>query len=169
MDMIDIESEARREEADRLRLQGKGDKARAVPIKLVAGNKCDLKNSRQVSSKEGLDWARSRGSGFMETSAREMVNIEETFALIVRRIVEARKQTAKGGRARLSPLDPRSQNTSQNPSPQRSLVPPFENNAISQTQPLSPLREKQGFDLDRRKGTGEKIKDWFGRLFTCGR
>lgn len=50
------------------------------PIKFVAGNKCDLKDCRVVSSRQGLEYARSRGCGFMETSAREMVNIEETFA-----------------------------------------------------------------------------------------
>ena len=47
---------------------------------IVAGNKCDLKEARVVSSKSGWEWARSRSCGFMETSAREMVNIEETFA-----------------------------------------------------------------------------------------
>ena len=52
----------------------------AMPVKIVAGNKCDLKDERLISSREGLEWARSRGCGFMETSAREMVNIEETFA-----------------------------------------------------------------------------------------
>jgi small GTP-binding protein len=50
------------------------------PVKLVAGNKCDLQSQRVVKSAQGLEWARSRGCGFMETSAREMVNIEETFA-----------------------------------------------------------------------------------------
>ena len=33
----------------------------------------------------------------METSAREMVNVEETFALIVRRVVEARLRHIHGG------------------------------------------------------------------------
>jgi GTPase KRas protein len=50
------------------------------PVKLVAGNKCDLQSQRVVKSAQGLEWARSRNCGFMETSAREMVNIEETFA-----------------------------------------------------------------------------------------
>lgn len=50
------------------------------PVKIVAGNKSDLAAFRAVTSKEGLDWAKSRGCGFMETSAREKVNIEETFA-----------------------------------------------------------------------------------------
>jgi GTPase KRas len=60
-------------------------------VKVAAGNKCDLASQRAVPSAEGLAWARSRGVGFMETSAKLKVNVEETFALIVRRVVEARK------------------------------------------------------------------------------
>ena len=52
----------------------------AVPhVKIVAGNKCDLANARQVTSAQGLSWAREHDCGFMETSARNVVNIEETF------------------------------------------------------------------------------------------
>ena len=66
--MIDIECDTRQD-------------ARGVqPIKIVAGNKCDLKEGRVISSRRGLEYARAKGCGFMETSAREMVNIEETFA-----------------------------------------------------------------------------------------
>ncbi|KAI9834226.1 MAG: hypothetical protein M1819_003064 [Sarea resinae] len=60
------------------------------PVCVVAGNKCDLQSARQVRSAVGLEWARQRGYGFMETSAREMVNVHETFALIISRVVEAR-------------------------------------------------------------------------------
>ena len=56
------------------------DTGAVPPIKIVVGNKCDLKDERLVSSREGLEWARARDCGFMETSAREKVNIEETFA-----------------------------------------------------------------------------------------
>jgi GTPase SAR1 family protein len=66
-----------------------GDPVRKV--KVIAGNKCDLASQRAVPSAEGLTWARTRGMGFMETSAKLKVNVEETFALIVRRVVEARK------------------------------------------------------------------------------
>lgn len=59
-------------------------------VKVIAGNKCDLASQRAISSADGLAWARTRGMGFMETSAKLKVNIEETFALIVRRVVEAR-------------------------------------------------------------------------------
>ena len=66
--LIEVERETRQE------------RGRTQPICIVAGNKCDLQSMRQVSAREGLEWARSRQYGFMETSAREMVNIEETFA-----------------------------------------------------------------------------------------
>lgn len=87
LDMIDIEAENRQEENSRL-LKEKGAKVRGrrelgwkfPPIKIIAGNKCDLKDARVVSSKVGWEYAKSKGCGFMETSAREMVNIEETFA-----------------------------------------------------------------------------------------
>ncbi|KAL1956543.1 hypothetical protein VTO42DRAFT_7014 [Malbranchea cinnamomea] len=101
MEMIDIEAEQRRETNARLikehgKTNAKSGKPVAVgmppPVKFVVGNKCDLKDLRVVSAQQGLEWARKRGCGFMETSAREMVNIEETFALIVRRVVEARRQ-----------------------------------------------------------------------------
>lgn len=66
--MIDMECEHRQ------------DTGAVQPVKIVVGNKCDLKEGRVVLAREGLEWARGRGCGFMETSAREMVNVEETFA-----------------------------------------------------------------------------------------
>lgn len=87
LDMISIEAENRLETNNRLlrekgtRVKGKREEGwRIPPVMIVAGNKCDLHEARVVSSKTGWEWARSRGCGFMETSAREMVNIEETFA-----------------------------------------------------------------------------------------
>ncbi len=68
IDLIDMETERR------LDAGGVG------PVKIVVGNKCDLQDRRQVKSQQGLEWARRHHCGFMETSAREMVNIEETFA-----------------------------------------------------------------------------------------
>ncbi|EPE05224.1 ras protein let-60 [Ophiostoma piceae UAMH 11346] len=110
-DLIDMEAETRLDNAARARKAGMtfdeivfsgggltGGGARAVPpVKIVAGNKCDLQESRNVPAARGLDWARRRGCGFMETSARLEVNIEETFALIVRRVVEQRRLAATGG------------------------------------------------------------------------
>lgn len=57
------------------------DRGGVAPIRTVAGNKCDLGKTgmRQVSSKQGLDWAKQHGCLFMETSARDMIHVEETF------------------------------------------------------------------------------------------
>ncbi|EOA89799.1 hypothetical protein ACJQWK_02484 [Exserohilum turcicum] len=82
MEMIDMETDNRL------------DNGKIPPIKCVVGNKCDLQGQRVIEAKTGLEWARTRKCGFMETSAREMVNIEETFALLVRRVVEARRLAA---------------------------------------------------------------------------
>jgi hypothetical protein len=66
--MIDIEREDRMEQNQ------------ILPVCIVAGNKCDLQGIRQIAARDGLEWSRQHNFGFMETSAREMVNIEETFA-----------------------------------------------------------------------------------------
>ncbi|KAJ2906134.1 putative ras small monomeric protein [Zalerion maritima] len=107
-DLIDMEAETRLDNADRA-IQagippsqygygmGAGSGAKMVPpIKMVAGNKCDLQASRQVTAQQGMKWARGRGCGFMETSAFLMVNIEETFASIIRRVAEARRMAEMG-------------------------------------------------------------------------
>lgn len=84
MDMINLEAEKRAENAQRRRKEPQGHNAIDIglppPVKIVAGNKCDLKDGRVITSRDGLEYARRHGCGFMETSAREMVNIEETFA-----------------------------------------------------------------------------------------
>ncbi|KAL2015816.1 hypothetical protein VTK56DRAFT_4732 [Thermocarpiscus australiensis] len=112
-DLIDMEAETRLDNAARARKAGltaadkqpnefvsggAGSGSKTVPpVKMVAGNKSDLHEQRQVPAADGLEWARQRGCGFMETSARLEVNIEETFALIVRRVVEARRLAEMGG------------------------------------------------------------------------
>jgi GTPase KRas len=125
-DLIDMEAEVRLDNADRAKSAGlspeelsnintygsSGGGGKTIsPIKLGAGNKCDLQDCRQVPASVGLEWARQRGCGFMETSARLEVNIEETFALVVRRVVEARRtaeaglmETSRGMTAPLTPL-----------------------------------------------------------------
>ncbi|KAL2816317.1 P-loop containing nucleoside triphosphate hydrolase protein [Aspergillus granulosus] len=108
MDMIDMETDQRVE--DNLRLMKQlGDSARGVevgmaaPVRIVAGNKCDLKDNRVISARDGLEYARKHNSGFMETSAREMVNIEETFALLVRRVIESRQQHTRQNAEMIKP------------------------------------------------------------------
>jgi len=64
-----------------------------VPV-LVVGNKCDLEIERQVSYEEGLALARSFNCQFLETSAKQRINVEEAFYNLVRSI---RDQNAPPG------------------------------------------------------------------------
>lgn len=54
-----------------------------VPV-MIAGNKIDLEHSRQVTYSEGRALAQSLGAGFLETSAKTRVNVEEAFFDLVR-------------------------------------------------------------------------------------
>ncbi|KAL7266995.1 hypothetical protein RUND412_010434 [Rhizina undulata] len=124
----------------------------AVPhIKIVAGNKCDLANERQVSSAEGLAWARAHGCGFMETSAKNVVNVEETFELIVRRVVGAREAIEKG----LSPHEIIQQTLGGSDAPGGG-------DAQNSTKPLTPEPEK-GEEAGK-----EQTKTKKKRKFVCG-
>jgi len=49
-----------------------------VPMVLV-GNKCDLEDERVVGKEVGQTLARSWGSTFLETSAKQKVNVNEIF------------------------------------------------------------------------------------------
>jgi GTPase KRas len=101
LEMIDMEADRRMEENQLLldderervaRLKDRGlDRnphsdpmvGMPPPVKMIAGNKCDLKDSRVIPARQGLEYARRHGCGFMETSAWEVVNIEETFARMI--------------------------------------------------------------------------------------
>jgi len=87
-----------------------GGKSPVPPVKMIAGNKCDLTDLREVAKQDAARWAKERRCGFLETSARDVVNVEEIFAstcekamqqlwhhqltlssAIVRRVAEARR------------------------------------------------------------------------------
>ncbi|KAK1979403.1 ras family protein [Colletotrichum cereale] len=159
-DLIDMEAETRLDNADRAKRAGLSpasyrDTVSAVPgaktvppVKIVAGNKCDLQESRDVPAALGLDWARRRGCGFMETSARLEVNIEETFALIVRRVVEARRLAELGVNENME-MDRR-----------------------GMTKPLSPLpadseNEKRGSGMRDSSRSGKASKGSIWRRLRC--
>merc|ERR1712225_199915 len=56
-----------------------------VPM-VLAGNKCDLEDERQVTTAEGQDLAKSFACPFFETSAKSRINGEEAFYDLVREI-----------------------------------------------------------------------------------
>jgi len=63
---------------------------------IVVANKCDLGSERQVGPKEGSDLAQHFGCKYIETSAKNRVNVEEAFATLVREIRKYNKELAAG-------------------------------------------------------------------------
>ena len=66
--------------------------------RLLIGNKCDLDDQRKVSQSEAKEFAKKIGVNFLETSAKDTINIEEAFQCLVRESIEAvNKKKATGG------------------------------------------------------------------------
>ena len=63
--------------------------------KILVGNKCDLGSLRQVSTQQGEQLAREYDMKFFETSARQNVNVQETFLKLATDVVE--RLAANGG------------------------------------------------------------------------
>ncbi|GAA6019895.1 hypothetical protein JCM10207_003329 [Rhodosporidiobolus poonsookiae] len=58
---------------------------------LLVGNKCDLPpTAREVSAQQGLTLARQAGGLFSEVSARNRVNVDASFALLIRSVARAK-------------------------------------------------------------------------------
>ncbi|XP_023664909.1 ras-related protein Rab-39B-like [Paramormyrops kingsleyae] len=55
---------------------------------LLVGHKCDLTNLRQVSREEAEQTALAFGMKYIETSAKDGVNVEESFNILTRDIYE---------------------------------------------------------------------------------
>lgn len=53
-------------------------------VKILIGNKKDLESQRQVSSEEASKFAESQGMKYLETSAKDGLNIEESFVNLVK-------------------------------------------------------------------------------------
>ncbi|KAF7351684.1 Protein ras-2 [Mycena sanguinolenta] len=69
----------------------------AVGAVVVVGNKSELGTKREVSVKEGQDLAKELGCMFMETSARQGMNVEEAFVDVVRQIWRSNKAHSNPG------------------------------------------------------------------------
>lgn len=52
---------------------------------MLLGNKSDLPN-KEVTSEEGLEYAKSNGFGFLEVSAKSDINIEAAFKSLISNI-----------------------------------------------------------------------------------
>lgn len=57
-------------------------------IRVLVGNKSDMSEKREVSTEEGQELANFYGIGFLETSAKETVNISECFLTMSKTVIE---------------------------------------------------------------------------------
>lgn len=57
---------------------------------IVLGNKTDLQEFRQISTQEGLNFARAGGGLFMETSAKLHANVDNAFHLLIKSVLKGR-------------------------------------------------------------------------------
>ena len=70
-------------------------------LRILVGNKCDLDSKRQVSFDNGKELADKYGIKFLETSAKETVNIDELFVSTTRLFMS--KQATTGGKGMKTP------------------------------------------------------------------
>ena len=55
---------------------------------IIAGNKCDLEENRQVSREEVENYCRSHKINFLETSALKTINVKESFLYVARGLLQ---------------------------------------------------------------------------------
>lgn len=58
---------------------------------MLVGNKCDLQSDRVILKEKAQSLAQSWGAGFMETSARKRLNVDQVFMELVRQIQKQKK------------------------------------------------------------------------------
>ena len=72
--------------------------------KMILGNKCDLEEQRKIPKERGEAIARQNGVTFLETSAKENVNIEDAFFQLSEIILEKKPAASLHSTSGLPPL-----------------------------------------------------------------
>ena len=67
-------------------------------MRILVGNKCDLEHQRAVTKEEGNEMALKYGIKYVETSAKDTINIEELFVDTAKTLL-AKQQSSKSGSA----------------------------------------------------------------------
>jgi Ras-related protein Rab-1A len=71
--------------------------------KILVGNKCDMEEIRKVSTEEGAELARHFEIPFLETSAKNSINVEQSFITMSKEIKKNIQNKASSG----TPSDPK--------------------------------------------------------------
>ncbi|KAF4741507.1 Ras- protein rabd1 [Perkinsus olseni] len=67
-------------------------------VKILIGNKSDLKEDQQVTAEEGEQKAKALGfSGFILTSAKDASNVETAFSMVSQSLIDTRAAAAAAG------------------------------------------------------------------------
>ena len=64
-------------------------------MRFLVGNKCDLEEKRAVTTQQGQELARQYDINFLETSAKQIKNIEELFLNLTKFYFEKNSTTIK--------------------------------------------------------------------------
>ncbi|TQS36537.1 hypothetical protein Golomagni_03011 [Golovinomyces magnicellulatus] len=122
----------------------------------VDGVCCEVgKIQRPVKSVKlvmGQEWARAHGCGFMETSARDIFNIDEALELTIQRVMEARHKASLGEASELKSIMKRQGNKAKNRLSVRfNLIEPIKGN--NSTTPLLDVFqfEEKGLNIRRNR------------------
>ena len=62
--------------------------SQAGVCKILVGNKCDMEDKRQVSREEGEELANHYQMPFLETSAKNSLNVDDAFVTMTKEIKE---------------------------------------------------------------------------------
>jgi len=57
-------------------------------MRILVGNKCDLENQRAITKEEGNEMALKYGIKYVETSAKDIINIEKLFVNTAKNLME---------------------------------------------------------------------------------
>jgi Ras-related protein Rab-1A len=64
-------------------------------LRFLVGNKCDLDSKRKVTYEQGKELARQYNIQFLETSAKDTVNIDELFQSTTKTFLEKQSTVVK--------------------------------------------------------------------------
>lgn len=82
------------------------DHADSKIVVMLVGNKCDLKDQRAVSVEDGKAAAARFGLSFLETSALDATNVDESFKRVLEEIHVRTSANAPSGRIGDASRDP---------------------------------------------------------------
>lgn len=72
-------------------------------LRFLVGNKCDLEHKRQVTYDQGKDLAKQYNIQFLETSAKDTVNIDELFVSCAKNFLEKQNSNVVDRRSASTP------------------------------------------------------------------